>query len=623
MFSGVNRIIARMGDFKSRLCSSLKAFWQGIRHPAPQGRIDVNYLLKWLLLGAIIGVGAGLAAIAFHRAIELVTTWTLGDLAGFKPPQPLGEGQDIISTIARRWAIPLITALGGLLAGFVVYKLAPEAEGHGTDTAIDAYHNKNGNIRWRIPYVKFVASTITIGTGGSAGPEGPASQMGAGFGSFIAQIMHLSVEDRRIAVAAGMGAGIAAIFKAPLGGGILAAEILYLQGMESEVLIPAFISCMIAYVVYASVQGFTPIFGTGLNISFTDPVSLVYYAILGIACGLIGILCTRTFSFVKDIFHKWRFPLILKPAIGGLLTGLIALWLPQVLGVGYGWTQLAMTPSTIGIGLALLAVLVFAKIIATAFTVESGGSGGVFAPGIVIGGLLGAVLWGLLRNVPHMPSLASFVIVGMMAFLGAVGHVPLAVMVMIAEITGSYQLLAPAMIAVGLAYVIIGNNTMYHSQVLSPAESPAHRDKYSYPLLNRMQVKEAMRTKVLTLSPDATIADAAGLMQINGVKGIPVIDTNSNLVGIIANIDVMKVPQEKWPLTRVKEIMSTDLAVIRADDRLDYAMNYMRQRNIGHLPVVEDKDPKKLIGIITTSDIVAAYMDSQKSFKPQNNEYNK
>ena len=176
--------------------------------------------------------------------------------------------------------------------------------------------------------------------------------------------------------------------------------------------------------------------------------------------------------------------------------------------------------------LALLAVLVFAKIIATAFTVESGGSGGVFAPGIVIGGLLGAVLWGLLRNVPHMPSLASFVIVGMMAFLGAVGHVPLAVMVMIAEITGSYQLLAPAMIAVGLAYVIIGNNTMYHSQVLSPAESPAHRDKYSYPLLNRMQVKEAMRTKVLTLSPDATVTDAAGLMQINGIKGIPIIDND-------------------------------------------------------------------------------------------------
>ena len=373
---------------------------------------------------------------------------------------------------------------------------------------------------------------------------------------------------------------------------------------------------MIAYVVYASAQGFTPIFGTGLNISFTDPISLVYYGVLGIACGLIGILTTRTFTFVKDIFHKWRFPRILKPAVGGLLTGLIALWLPQVLGIGYGWTQLTMTPNAIDIGLALLAVLVFAKIIATAFTVESGGSGGVFAPGIVIGGLLGAVLWGLLRNVPHMPSLASFVIVGMMAFLGAVGHVPLAVMVMIAEITGSYQLLAPAMIAVGLAYVIIGNNTIYHSQVLSPAESPAHRDKYSYPLLNRMQVKEAMRTKVLTLSPDATIADAASLMQLNGIKGIPVIDTNSNLVGIIANIDVMKVPQEKWPLTRVKEIMSTDLAVIRAGDRLDYALNYMRQRNIGRLPVVDDKDPKKLIGIITTSDIVAAYMDSQNLVKP-------
>ena len=604
--------------------SGLKSFWHNLSHPAPEGRIDVNYLLKWLVLGAIIGVGAGLAAIAFHRCIELVTGWTLGNIAGFKPPQPLGEGQDIISAITHRWAIPLITAVGGLLAGFVVYKLAPEAEGHGTDSAIDAYHNKNGNIRWRIPYVKFVASTITIGTGGSAGPEGPASQMGAGFGSFIAQIARLSVEDRRIAVAAGMGAGIAAIFKAPLGGGILAAEILYLQGMESEVLIPAFISSMIAYVVYASVQGFTPIFGTGLNISFSDPISLVYYAVLGIGCGLLGILTTRTFTFVKDIFHKWRFPRILKPAVGGLLTGIIALWLPQVLGVGYGWTQLAMTPGAIGIGLALLAVLVFAKILATSLTVESGGSGGVFAPGIVIGGLLGAVLWGLMRNIPHMPSLASFVIVGMMAFLGAVGHVPLAVMVMIAEITGSYQLLAPAMIAVGLAYVIIGNNTMYKSQVLSPAESPAHRSKYAYPLLNRMLVKEAMRTKVLTLSPEATVADAAGMMQINGIKGIPVIDNTGNLTGIIANIDIMKTPREQWPLTRVKDIMSTDLAVIHAEDPLDYAMNYMRQRNIGRLPVVEDKNPKKLVGIITTSDIVAAYMDSQSSNKPaQNNQINR
>jgi len=152
---------------------------------------------------------------------------------------------------------------------------------------------------------------------------------------------------------------------------------------------------------------------------------------------------------------------------------------------------------------------------------------------------------------------------------------------------------------------------MYHSQVLSPAESPAHRSKYAYPLLNRMLVKEAMRAKVLTLSPEATVADAAGMMQINGIKGIPIIDTTGNLTGIIANIDIMKTPHDSWRMTRVKDVMSTDLAVVRAEDRLDYAMNYMRQRNIGRLPVVEDKNPKKLVGIITTSDIVAAYMESQ------------
>jgi len=593
--------------------SSLKSFWHNLRHPTLEGRIDVNYLLKWLLLGAIIGAGAGLAAVAFHRAIERVTGWTLDDIAGFKPPQPLGEGQAVISTISHLWVIPVITTLGGLLAGIIVYKLAPEAEGHGTDTAIDAYHNKNGNIRWRIPYVKFVASTITIGTGGSAGPEGPASQMGAGFGSFLAQILHLSTEDRRIAVAAGMGAGIAAIFKAPLGGAILAAEILYLQGMESEVLIPAFLSSMVAYVVYASIQGFTPIFGTGLNISFNDPTSLVFYAVLGIACGLIGIVCTRTFSGVKEIFHKLRIPRIFKPAIGGLLTGLIALWLPQVLGIGYGWTQLAMTPNALQISLAILAILVLAKILATALTVESGGSGGVFAPGIVIGGLIGAVLWQAMQGVPHMPSLASFVIVGMMAFLGAVGHVPLAVMVMIAEITGSYQLLAPAMIAVGLAYVIIGRNTMYHSQVLSPAESPAHRDKYSYPILNHMKVKEAMIADVVTLSPDSLVSEAAQLMQTKGIKGIPIIDNMGNLAGIVANIDVMQLQKDKWLLTRVKDIMSTDLAVIHTEDHLDYALNLMRQKNIGRLPVVDAKNQRKMVGIITSSDIVAIYLDSQSS----------
>ena len=612
-------MVKQIREQRRRFASSLHTFWHNFRHPTLQEHIDVNYMWKWLLLGAIIGIGAGLAAMGFHKAIELVTGWTLGSMAGFTPPQPSGEATTAISPISHLWVIPVITTVGGLLAGLVVYKLAPEAEGHGTDTAIDAFHNKNGYIRWRIPYVKFLASTITIGTGGSAGPEGPASQMGAGLGSFIAQIFHLSTSDRRIAVAAGMGAGIAAIFKAPLGGAILAAEILYLQGMESEVLIPAFISSMVAFAIYASVYGFTPIFGTGLNISFNDGISLVYFAVLGIGCGIIGIFCTRAFRTAKVLFHRMPLPRILKPALGGLLTGLIALALPQVLGVGYGWTQLAMTPGAINLSLALLVVLVFAKIAATAFTVESGGSGGVFAPGIVIGGLVGAVLWGFMHTIPHMPSLASFVIVGMMAFLGSVGHVPLAVMVMIAEITGSYQLLAPAMIAVGLAYVIVGRNTMYESQVLSPAESPAHRDKYSYPLLNRMSVKEAMKTDVITLSPTSSVEEAAHLMQKKGIKGIPIVDNGNNLVGIIANIDVMKIHHNRWQWTRVKDIMSTDLAVAHSEDQLDYALNLMRQRNIGHLPVVEEKSNHKLIGIITTSDIVGKYMENQNSFKqPQN-----
>ena len=239
------------------------------------GKYNRAYFQRWLFIGALIGVVAGLGAILFASAISFATHLFLGNIAGFNPPGPMGEGRTVITPIAHLWLIPVATTLGGLLTGLIVFTLAPEAEGHGTDAAIEAFHQRAGRIRGRIPIIKLVASAITIGSGGSAGREGPTAQISAGFGSWLADLLKLDDSDRRIAVAAGIGSGIGAIFKAPFGGALLSAEILYKRDFESDALFPSFVASAIGFTVYGAWAGWTPVFGTGGHFRFTNPVSLL------------------------------------------------------------------------------------------------------------------------------------------------------------------------------------------------------------------------------------------------------------------------------------------------------------------------------------------------------------
>ena len=273
-----------------------------IRRLVPLQRIkssieNPRYLLKWFLMSALIGSVAGVGAIAFYAAIHLANHWFLNGLVGYVPPDPAGEGTAGVMPFwnsVRPWLLPIVTAAGGLVAGIIVFRLAPEAEGHGTDAAIGAFH-EGKSIRARIPLIKLVASAITIGTGGSAGREGPAAQISAGFGSILANVLHLDASDRRIAIATGMGAGIGAIFRAPLGGAILAAEILYKDDLEVEALIPALIASIVGYSIFGAWSGWDPIFATPAKLAFTSPVQLLYYVVLGVLCGGIGLLYANGF----------------------------------------------------------------------------------------------------------------------------------------------------------------------------------------------------------------------------------------------------------------------------------------------------------------------------------------
>ncbi len=569
--------------------------------------LHLDYLRKWLLIATAIGVVAGVGAIAFYEAIHWSTYLFLQLGVGYTPPAPLGEGKLVVTEISRRWMIPVVTTLGGLLSGLIVFRFAPEAEGHGTDAAIEAFHYKDGIIRARVPLIKVIASAITIGSGGSAGREGPTAQIAAGFGSLMGRLLKLNTDDRRIALATGIGAGIGAIFKAPLGGALLSTEILYLEGFEIKALVPSFIASLIGYTIFASYAGYTPVFGwMSQQVSF-HPITLLYYSLLGVLGGLIGILYVRTFYATRNYFRELNMPKWLKPAVGGLLAGIIGLFLPQVLGMGYGWLQLGMLNNPLPLTITLL--LIFAKILSTSLSIGSGGSGGVFAPGLFIGGMLGTGLWQLLhRVVAYVPaSPAPFIVVGMMALFGAVARAPLAVMFMVGEMTGGYALLVPAMIAVGIAYVLVGNNTIYESQVPTPADSPAHRLDCYFPQLEKVMVKEVMSTDIPVVTPRDSVKYCWEILKRRKLNDLAVVGgkNNAQLVGVVAKEDIVRLPLQQWQTTLVGQVMSAPPVVVAPEVTLDRALTLMADNDIAFLPVLAGG---KLVGMVTRSRIIRHYL---------------
>jgi len=478
---------------------------------------QAGYIRKWVILSILIGIAAGFGSIIFYWSLTTATQLLLGQIAGYVPPAAGGEGATVFTGVARPWILPMLAAAGGLLSGIIVFRFAPEAEGHGTDAAIDAFHNKGGYIRRRVPLVKAIASAITIGSGGSAGREGPTAQIAAGTASAIADLFQLSEADRRIAVATGIGAGIGSIFKAPLGGAILSMEVLYRRDFEYEALLPSFIASVVGYSIFASWNGWTPVFGGGIVSSFSRPMELVSYVILGVVCGLVGIVYGRSFYHLRDLFSSAEIPRWIKPAIGGFAVGLIGVFLPQALGTSYGWLQFAISGDFIALPVTVMLALVVMKILATGLTIGSGGSGGVFAPGLVIGGLTGGVVWHLLQNcsaITITPSTSSaFVVVGMMALFGGIAKVPLAVILMVSEMTMDYTLLIPSMLACSIAYFVTGDNYIYEKQVNVRAQSPAHRNEYSVMLLKGFKVLDAMTENVPVISSQMTVDDAANILK--------------------------------------------------------------------------------------------------------------
>ncbi|WP_055491171.1 chloride channel protein [Streptomyces sp. TP-A0356] len=428
-------------------------------------------LARWVGPAVLIGVVAGLGAAALFGLLHLCTGWLLESVAGYRPYRTSAEGGfRTVTGSDWPWLVPLVAAGGALVATVFALWLAPEARGHGTDAAIAAAHNDPAGMRGRVTVVKLVASALTIGSGGSGGTEGPAAQISAAFGSVIARRTGMSREQARTALVIGLAAGVGAIFNAPLGGALLGAELLYRRGMDARVLPKALIASVAGWLVFGACHGFAPVLGSPPHAAVGGVGGFALVALVGLAAGAAGRLYTACFYAVHTRVEARARRLaarIMTPTVAALLVGGLGLLVPGVLGTGYGLME-AFTSRQILLDLPLVVVLAIpvAKIVGTALTVGSGGSGGIFGPCMVVGAGVGAALWRLaepLGVAPHSPIVP--VAVGMAACLGSVAHAPLGVLVMVAEMLGDASLLGPGALAVMCARAVTGGVTLYRSQL--------------------------------------------------------------------------------------------------------------------------------------------------------------
>lgn len=414
-------------------------------------------------------------------ALRWSTGLFIGTIAGYHPPGLPSEGGVLRETLGYYglWIIPIVTTLGGLIVGLIVDGYAPEAEGHGTDAVVRAFHRSDGVIRARVPPIKLLASAITIGSGGSAGREGPIALVAAGVGSWYATITKREGRDRRLLMLAGMAAGLSAIFRSPIGTALMAIEVLYADmEFEAGALLYALLASIVAYALNGFFDGWAPLFQLPGPIGRL-PTALDYgwYVALGVLAGIAATIVPVIFYRIRDLFRVSRIPPVLRPAVGGLAVGLMGMVIPQVLGGGYGWMQLAINGQ---LALGTMLLLVLAKWVATSLTVASGGSGGVFAPSLYVGAMLGGA-WAALVGEPPAP----FIIVGMAAVFSGAAHVPIATLMMVTEMTGGYTLLVPAALAVVISYLVqrrlsehLRYRSLYEAQVASRAESPAYHSHH-------------------------------------------------------------------------------------------------------------------------------------------------
>ncbi|MBN4060877.1 chloride channel protein [bacterium AH-315-I18] len=570
--------------------------------------------IRRLLIACITGVLSGCAAALLEYGIHKGSEHLLGH----------NEHPDQLRILEFDWHILLMPALGALVAGLMVYLFANKQQGHGVDILTRAFHKKQGRMHLRSPLIRNVGAALVISTGGSAGPEGPIAALGAAIGSRVGKLLKLTVHERRILLVAGCAAAIGAIFRCPLGGALFATGILYSEPeFESDAMVPSFVASVLGYSVYMQLWGYTgPMLQGVIDLHFTSPKELIWYAILGPMCGLTAIFFSLCMNTVENrIRVKMNKPVWMTAALGGLCTGGLACLLPQVMDDRYQFVQSVLSSTffesqTLAhynpwMWVGFFFVIVIVKCIATGLTVGSGAPGGVLGPSVFIGGMVGALLGaiGLALFPDSFPEelRAALIPVGMAGVLAATMRVPIASMVMVTEMTGSYGLIAPLMIVCVTSYLLGRGWGLNHEQLRSAADSPAHAADPVIHLLESTRVGQIMQPHwPMTISPDLSLDEIIARVQ-PGTRPIFAVVKEGTLKGIISASDLGHVVGQNFLMTSVivaEDLMTENVSFLSPDDDLFSSLAVFAREDHVVLPVLERADRTQWVGMLERKSIV-------------------
>jgi chloride channel protein, CIC family len=561
----------------------------------PWGQLTFDRAARIYLYSALVGLACGLAAAAFTLAFDWTSSYLSEAVAGYPKHRSAGEinlhffERPAAEHSHRLWVLVLLPALGALLGGYLVERLAPEARGAGTDAVIDAFHNGRARIRPIVAPVKALSAILTLSSGGSAGKQGPLAQIGAALGAWIGTALRLPLAQRRILLLAGMAGGLGAIFRAPLGGAITSVEVLYREDFESDALIPCVISSMMAYSVYMGFFGFGHVFAMP-DFLFTDVRELALYLVLGVFSAMVGIFYVRLFDAMRRFFEWLPGPRWVVAGFGGGLVGLLALIDVRVLGTGFGVLQESIEGN---LGLWTFLLLVGLKILATACTVGSGAAGGVFGPALFIGGMLGGAVGlagqALFPGVVQQP--AAYIVVGMASFFAGVANAPLGAFILVTEMTGSYHLLPPLMLVCAFALIFTRGFSIYKRQVQDRFHSPAHLKDFTIDVLQDLEVGQVferiVRPSEALVRNDTPYFTLRALSRRIGQVDFVVVDEQSRLRGML-HLDELDLLEDD-ALSAL--ILAEDLNLETVDpvldtDDLHVALQKLLDSGYDKLPVV-------------------------------------
>jgi CIC family chloride channel protein len=558
----------------------------------------------------IVGIGTGLGAVAFRFLIRGVE-WV---------------GYDWFPSITQQWGkayVVIIPAIGGLIVGPLIYFFAREAKGHGVPEVMEAVALRGGRIRPVVAVVKSLASSISIGSGGSVGREGPIVQIGSALGSSLGQKLGLSDDRIRNLVACGAAGGIAATFNAPIAGVVFALEIILGQ-FSVRYFSSVVVSAVTASVIGRAVFGDVPAFRIPFEYGIASLWEFAFYPILGVLAALVGVAFVRLLYWTEDIFEKWKgVPEWLQPMVGGILLGGIALaypsitgitWgrMPQIFNVGYGVIESALTNQ---LTLKVTLILLVLKMIATSLTLGSGGSGGVFAPGLFMGAMFGVAFEILIKTIfPGLLAPAgAYALVGMAALFAATAHAPLTAILILFELTGDYQIMLPLMLTVVIATLVaqkLLKGESIYTLKLTRRGIRLQRGR-DVDVLQGVLVNEVMTRELNTVTKDLNLKELTEVFNRTKRHGLAVLDREGKLWGIVTISDLERSINSGHPLstTAVEKIatQSEKLWITYPDENIGEALNKMSRHGFGRLPVVSREDPRHLVGLVQRRDVIEAY----------------